>query len=295
MEMHQVRYFLAVARTLNFTRAAEDCNVTQPSLTRAIKQLEGELGGDLFRRERPQAQLTELGHRMLPLLKQCYESALGARSLANAINSGEVGSLKLAVSHAIDLDLLVPHLTELRRHFDRLQLSFIRGTGAEIVELLKQGKAELAVAAAIEDTWERLDKWPLFTEGFQLAANTTHALAQRDAVAFDDLKQEQLVMRTYCEHAAQLSELMRERDIETSRCHEITCESDLLTLVRAKIGIAIVPRSTSQLQPLARAPIIGLELRRTVCLYGVAGRQRTPIASAIVKMLRAANWSRYSN
>ena len=67
MEMHQVRYFLAVARELNFTRAAEDCNVAQPSLTRAIRQLEGELGGEkpVFRRERPHAQLTELGQRML--------------------------------------------------------------------------------------------------------------------------------------------------------------------------------------------------------------------------------------
>ena len=72
MEMHQVRYFLAVTRTLNFTRAADECNVTQPSLTRAIKQLEAELGGDLFRRERPAAQLTELGQRMHPLLRQCY-------------------------------------------------------------------------------------------------------------------------------------------------------------------------------------------------------------------------------
>ena len=52
MEMQQVRYFLAVARTLNFTRAAEECNVAQPTLTRAIQQLEEEFGGDLFRRER---------------------------------------------------------------------------------------------------------------------------------------------------------------------------------------------------------------------------------------------------
>src|SRR5947209_2836825 len=101
MEMQQVRYFLAVARTLNFTRAAEECNVTQPSLTRAIKQLEGELGGDLFRRERPQAQLTELGQRMHPLLKQCYDSALGARSLASAIKGGGVGVLRIALSHSI--------------------------------------------------------------------------------------------------------------------------------------------------------------------------------------------------
>jgi DNA-binding transcriptional LysR family regulator len=55
MEMHQVRYFLAAVAELNFTKAAEKCNVSQSSLTRAIKQLEGELGGDLFRRERPQA------------------------------------------------------------------------------------------------------------------------------------------------------------------------------------------------------------------------------------------------
>jgi uncharacterized membrane protein len=59
MEMHQVRYFLSAAAELNFTKAAEKCNVSQPSLTRAIKQLESELGGDLFRGERPQAQLTE--------------------------------------------------------------------------------------------------------------------------------------------------------------------------------------------------------------------------------------------
>src|SRR5499433_320799 len=110
MEMHQVRYFLAVARTLNFTRAAEECHVAQPSLTRAIRQLEGELGGDLFRRERPQSQLTELGQRMLPLLKQCYDSALGARSLASAIKGGEVGALRLALSRTVGLDLLTSYL-----------------------------------------------------------------------------------------------------------------------------------------------------------------------------------------
>jgi Bacterial regulatory helix-turn-helix protein, lysR family len=76
MEMHQVRYFQATVSELNFTKAAKRCNVTQPSPTCAIKQLEDELGSDLFRRERPQVQLTELGQRMHPLLKQCYESAL---------------------------------------------------------------------------------------------------------------------------------------------------------------------------------------------------------------------------
>jgi len=137
MEMHHVRYFLAVARTLHFTRAADDCNVTQPSLTRAIKQLEDELGGDLFRRERPQAQLTELGQRMLPLLRQCYDAAMGARSLASAMKSGAVGALRLALSRTIDLRLLLPYLTELQKAFDRLDFKFLRGTADEVLEYLK--------------------------------------------------------------------------------------------------------------------------------------------------------------
>ena len=124
MEMHQVRYFLAVARELNFTRAAEECNVAQPSLTRAIRQLEGELGGDLFRRERPHAQLTELGQRMLPHLRQCYDSAMNARSLAAAIKKGEVGSLRLALSATIDPSLVTSHVVELGTFFcQRLQLA----------------------------------------------------------------------------------------------------------------------------------------------------------------------------
>src|SRR3712207_8365018 len=66
VEMHQVRYFVALCETLNFTRAAERCNVAQPSLTRAIKLLEDELGGPLFNRERNRTHLTELGRMMEP-------------------------------------------------------------------------------------------------------------------------------------------------------------------------------------------------------------------------------------
>jgi DNA-binding transcriptional LysR family regulator len=65
MEMHQVRYFLAVCESLNFTRAAEHCGASQPSLTRAVQKLEDELGGPLIRRERHLTHLTDLG-RLIP-------------------------------------------------------------------------------------------------------------------------------------------------------------------------------------------------------------------------------------
>ena len=294
MEMHQVRYFLAVARALNFTRAAAECNVAQPSLTRAIRQLEGELGGDLFRRERPQAHLTELGQRMLPLLKQCYDSAISARSLASAIKKGEVGSLRLALSRTIDPSLVTPHVVELGKLFHGLEVKLLRGTGSEVLDYLKRGEVELGIAASIGEEWERLDNWPLFTEDFQLFVNSVHAFAERPAVALDDLRPERMMVRTYCETTPELLDLLRLRDFDVTRFHEVSADGDLIALLEAGLGVALVPRSTQSPATLVRICVEGIELKRTVYLYGVAGRQRTAVAAAMMKMLRAYDWSSYA-
>jgi DNA-binding transcriptional LysR family regulator len=290
MEMHQVRYFLAVTRTLNFTRAADECNVTQPSLTRAIKQLEGELGGDLFRRERPAAQLTELGQRMLPLLKQCYEAAVGARALASSFRSGDIGALRLALSHTLDIAILMPFLEELKRSFKGLEFKLMRGSAVEIAEHLKKGDAELAISAGIDEAWDRLDCWPLFTEEFHLAISDLNALAQRPSLDFEDLQREKLLLRGYCENRAQASELFRSRNIDVDHGHEVASERDLMQLLAADFGISIVPESTATPDPVKRVRVNGFDMTRTVRLYGVAGRQRTAVATAIMKLLRSADW-----
>jgi DNA-binding transcriptional LysR family regulator len=295
MEMNQVRYFLAVARTLNFTRAAEECNVTQPSLTRAIKLLEAELGGDLFRRERPAAQLTELGQRMQPLLKQCYEAAAGARALASSFKTGEVGALRIALTHSIDLSLLIPHLDQIKRQFNRLEYRFLRGSSQEVGDFLKNGQAELGIAAEIGGDWDRLDAWPLFTESFVVVMNERRPLAKRDKVDLEDLRAEQLLSRKYCEHVDQIDGSLRAHGIDVDRSHEVASERDLIELLEADIGVAIIPHSASLPKTLKRAIVEGLDARRTIHLYGVAGRERTAVASAVMRMLRGADWQHVLN
>jgi DNA-binding transcriptional LysR family regulator len=290
MEMHQVRYFLAVARTLNFTRAAEECNVAQPSLTRAIKLLEGELGGDLFRRERPQAMLTPLGERIYPLLKQCYESAISARSLATMINDGEVGVLKIAVSSSVELGLMMPHVSELKRHLNDLELKIIRIPGAQIADFLKSGDAELAIAASIGDAWDRLDRWPMFEESFDMIFSRNNRLAQHETIGIEDLKAERFLMRSHCENRGDMTGLLQQHGLNADRGHEVSSDQDLIALLEANIGIGFLPRSVAAPASLARTTVAGLDLQRTIFLYGVAGRQRTPVAATFMKMLRAANW-----
>jgi DNA-binding transcriptional LysR family regulator len=290
MEMHQVRYFLAVARTLNFTRAADECHVAQPSLTRAIKLLEGELGGDLFRRERPSAMLTPLGERMHPLLRQCYDSAQSARALAASISDGTVGVLKIAVSNSIELGLILAQVSELRRHFSEIELKILRGSGPRLVEFLKSGEAELAVSASIGAAWDRLDCWKLFDEPFDMVFNRLHRLANQETIELDDLKPERFLLRSHCEKNADLAELLRAKGLNADH-HQVSSDQDLLALLEANIGIGFLPRTVNAPQTMVRAPNKTIALERTVCLYGVAGRQRTPVASTFMKMLRAANWS----
>jgi DNA-binding transcriptional LysR family regulator len=290
MEMHQVRYFLAVARTLNFTRAAEECNVAQPSLTRAIKLLEAEFGGDLFRRERPHAMLTPLGERMCPLLKQCYDSAQSARALAAMINDGEVGTLKLAVSGSIELALILSQVNELRKSFNELELKILRGNGQQMVEYLKSGDAELAVGASVGEAWDRLDSWALFDEPFDMVFSKNHRLASQETIGLDELKPERFLLRSHCEKDADLANMLRSKGLNADHRHEVSSDQDLLALLGANIGIGFLPRTVNSPQGLVRTAVEGLELERTVCLYGVAGRQRSPVAATFMKMLRAANW-----
>ncbi len=110
MDLVQIRYFLALARTLNFTRAAEQCNVTQPALTRSIQRLEDELGGPLLLRERSLTQLTELDRAMLPLLERIADAAEAVRAGAESLRRRDTAPLRLGLCTPVTTALLVPVL-----------------------------------------------------------------------------------------------------------------------------------------------------------------------------------------
>ncbi|WP_170766709.1 LysR family transcriptional regulator, partial [Ruegeria lacuscaerulensis] len=97
MDFNQIRYFLALAETLNFTRAAEQCYVSQPALTQAIKRLETELGGDLVVRDGRFTELTELGKSLRGHFQQIDQTRHLVRSTAKAVTSGEVAELNIGL------------------------------------------------------------------------------------------------------------------------------------------------------------------------------------------------------
>jgi DNA-binding transcriptional LysR family regulator len=290
LEMHQIRYFLAVSETLNLTMAAERCNVAQPSLTRAIKSLESELGGELLRRERRLSHLTELGRRILPMLRQCYETALSAKMLAASIRKGDTAPLAVAVSRGVPLSPFTPMLRELSRALLGLQLTLRRGSISEIAEWLKSGAVELAIAGPLGEAWSRLDAFPLFEEPLSLVVSQTNRLAGRNRVEFKDLASETLLINTGCEMVEEVRGCLKANGILDAATHQVATQEDLLTLLKANMGVAIIPAGAVETSGLCRIPLNELNLVRSVSAFTVAGRRRAIACATLLNMLRAADW-----
>ena len=145
MEMHQVRYFMAASGTLNFTRAAEQCNVSQPALTTAIKKLESELGAQLFHREGKRILLTEFGQTMRPHLEQILDQTDVAQTAAQNFRLLNKVPVRLGVLPTIGPLRFAQALATFQAKHPGVEVAVREGKLDEMVALLEEGDLDLAV------------------------------------------------------------------------------------------------------------------------------------------------------
>src|SRR5688572_7417747 len=166
MEMQQVRYFVALARTLNFTRAAEQSNVSQPALTRAIQQLEHELGGPLFHRERANTHLSELGRMMLPYLEQIHAQTEAAKQHAKSIKKLDNVTLRIGAMCTIGPAMIADLIVKFRMAHPNVDLEVVEEGTPELMDMLTRGDLNLALFGLPEPLDVRFHGLPLFQERF---------------------------------------------------------------------------------------------------------------------------------
>lgn len=290
MEMQQIRYFLAAAEHLNFTRAAEKCNVSQPSLTRAIGLLEGELGGDLFRRERNLTHLTDLGKRLLPLLTQTIENADRAASVARSVRTNELVSLSLALPDGIGLEPFVPHLLELAKVFPEFDFKIGRGTHADLAQRLREGAVDLLLGPKPDDTWERYSAWPLYMNRFSLVLRSDHPLAARAAIKAEDLDGCCVLHRPYCGVSTQMRAHLARVGVTLASAPEFARDDDMMAYLAESLSVAFLPDNAHLRDRLVRRPMDGPEAGYEMYVTTVAGRPRGAATNLFLSQLRAADW-----
>jgi DNA-binding transcriptional LysR family regulator len=145
MELYQIRYFLAVVDTLNFTRASERSFVSQPALTKAVQRLEEAIGGRLLDRTKNTVQLTDLGRAMLPSLRQIYDSSLQAREQARRLTSKHRDLVRVGVMCTIDFQQVLPGFADCLEDNGALELRFKENSLEGLTDALDQGDIDMGI------------------------------------------------------------------------------------------------------------------------------------------------------
>jgi DNA-binding transcriptional LysR family regulator len=267
MELRHLRYFLAVARHRNFTRAAEELHIAQPPLSQQMQQLERELGATLFDRSARQVELTQAGEVLLShaqrVLAMVDDLATEVREVAGA----KRGRVTLGVNRTAAA-LILPRVARLmRERMPAIELMILEGGTSTIAELAAERRIDLGLVrlplAAHEPTTAVLESQPLFQEQVMVVLLRDHPLACRaGGIHVAELRDEPLMLVR--RDQGTLYEQIMSAITAAGFTPRLVCEGaeiyTLLRLVEAGVGVTIIPARGLQLIPGLEEKIVGLPL-----------------------------------
>jgi LysR family hydrogen peroxide-inducible transcriptional activator len=291
MDIHHIRYFLAVCETRNFTRAAEKCNVTQPALSRAIQQLEDEVGGLLFRRERNLTHITDLGSLLRPRFQQVLDELTGVRQEASRFLCLTDAHLKVGIMCTIGPRRFTGLLSDFHLRHKGIQLQLVEGIPAKLSSLLEAGEIDVAIMSSAEPFPERFDITPLFRERFMLAFPSGHRLAEYDEIPITAIDGEVYLRRVNCEYWDHLSQLCEARGVKTLDSYSSEREDWIQNMVAGGLGICFIPEYSAVIPGLQVRPVSEPDVTREICLITVSGRRFSPAVATFVSAVKSYAWA----
>lgn len=271
MEMQQLRYVVAVAKTGNFSRAAEQCHVSQPSLSQQIQKLEDELGERLFDRRQREAKLTPAGEAFLPHALRILEEVNVAKREATEAQDLLRGTLVVGVLPTVAPYLIPGVLVEFHRRFPGVEIVVQEDMTARLLQLVLAYEVDFAILSQpVRD--ERLEVRELFVEELLLALPPAHALAAHATVHPADLAAERLIVmkQGHC-LSDQVLGFCERRDIHPEISFRSSQLETIQALVASGLGIALVPamaaRGVRADQPTFRSLAAPRPERRIVAVW----------------------------
>jgi LysR family hydrogen peroxide-inducible transcriptional activator len=193
MELHQLRYFLAVARTKNFSRAAEQCHVAQPSLSQQIMKLEDELGERLFERTKREVSLTPAGDLLRVHAERVLQEVELARDGVREFRGLVRGRVVLGVLPTVAPYFLPQRLRAFSSRFPAVEVVVHEDTTDQLAAAVLAKEVDLAlVSLPVERVGLAAEEF--FDEKLLVALPARHALAKRPRLTFDDLEREAFIL-----------------------------------------------------------------------------------------------------
>jgi DNA-binding transcriptional LysR family regulator len=289
MEMGQIRYVLSAARHQNFTRAAEECGVSQPALTKGIKALETELGAPLFNREGRKISVSTFGRSMLPHFQSIAEEAEATRALAENFRLLAQVPVKLGVQSTIGHVRLARFLAEFETRHEGIELAVSEASRETLQRQLDEGEIDLTIMTR-DEAGEKFRLTPLYDERYVVVFPPGHRLGHSNAITLGQLSGQPYVDRLSCEMREMVMGVCQSRGVELYARFRSEREDWVQAMVLAGIGFAFMPEYSVTLPGLVQRPLIEPEVSRSVVAASVPGRQHSPAAAALMRAAQGFRW-----
>ncbi len=274
MDLYQIRYFLAIVETGNFSRASERLFVSQPSLSTGIKKLEKELGVSLFERGGRRTVPTAAGRAFLAkatVIMEQYESALHELK-----GFDEQPTLRLGVLSTMRVAALATLVSTFQQHHPHVTVELHDGSLESLRTGLEQGDIDVALTVLSMRTGcktlvqdDSQVSTVLFQQPLLLAVPQSHPFAQRGSIRLADLEGQPVIDRINCEFFEAECRVLEDAKVRPKVVYRASHEEWVISLLRAGLGISIMPRWQG-LAGIVYLPVMDLELQRTI---GVKWRQ----------------------
>lgn len=290
MEIRQLRHFMAVVTEGSFTAAARAELIVQSALSVSVRNLERELGAELFDRTGRKVVLTEAGRALVPRARALLAGAAEARDAVAAVAGLAAGRVAVGTIQTLTCVDLPAELAAFHREFPGVQVSVRDATVPELTEALRAGELDLAyLAPDARELPEGLHAHAAWQEELVLITAPGHPLARAGRTLLRDLADEPFVdFRA----GTGLETAVRRLAAHCGLDRRITCDVTqiglLVELVRAGIGVAFVPRAIGERAGLPCVRIRQPEPGRTVVLAGRGATPGNPAARALVRHLTGA-------
>jgi len=238
MDIYQLRYFLAVVETHNFSRAAERVFVSQPTLSAGIKKLETELGAQLFNRSKRNTTLTEVGLRFLPRARTVIYECNAAKQEAQ----GNKPSLRLQIGfhRILPIEQITTLLADFRKNHASVQIALKEGTSEQLESWLEEKRIDVAISTP-PGMPRRTEYERLFTTKCLLAMAPSHPFSGRTSVTMQQLERQDFIHRSHCLTETEVTRTFARGGVKPRIVFRTDEDNKALSLVSAGLGFCMIP------------------------------------------------------
>jgi len=289
MEIHQLRYFVAVAEEKSFSRAAEKVRVAQPSLSQQIQKLEGELGQPLFDRLARSVILTEAGNGFLPYAQRILNELSSAQRYVSDRSETPSGEVSVGILPTIAPFVVETLLARSAERFPAVRLNIIEDVTDTLVRMVDAGEVDIAVISTCRSAnGAHIERWA--DEPLIAALPKNHRLAERGAIAWRDLHRETVLVlpESHC-LSRQIHKSCLQHRVRDKRVGALQLTT-LLAMVSAGRGISLVPKmgvnGWREQSGCVFLPFKGVEPKREINLLRNALHYQSKAATAAAEVAR---------